>query len=667
MRKYVAIAVTLLGSSFAAMGQQMTHEERVVRTTYAKLSFADEIRIILDAMNHAPDQWKADQRSADKELASRLEFQLSNFKVGPIREIEGRIISEVAGMPPDGDTEGILQVTPSTFNYTEGDASVPEWTLYAKVNWNKKPHVAFPGDGWPLAALLPLPEMNGPYDRYATYTVTATFQSKSRTYCTAALFGKHPDGTANVHFLDLISGSMTLDLLAKTDMSTAPFSKTHLRNVPFVRKWLIDNQQSCSVQGHGDVCCNTETKRCGAGTSPASSRRRPAFKESSNPYLAMAGFHPRLEEGSALYAMYQTSCSAFNTTHFYNHAAGGVEGHVADGGEHTFTATVIGTCAYADGLVSPGPCTVSCDAEASGTTADFGSLSGILPHFHVASVALKSGQAGGASSESCQGTAATSFVDCITNGCGVNVSINGSSNGIGATVTFANNALWSDQLPAQNDCPSKATVDTNGGTCSPTGSGSGFKSNQTGTGGDDTGCSPIIIDISGNGFILTSADNGVKFDIADTGIPVQISWTADSSNAFLVLDRDGSGTIANGAELFGNFTPQPKIATPNGFAALAVYDDPRMGGNGDGVIDAHDAIFSQLRLWVDANHDGICQPGELHMLPELGVYSISLDYAFSGRTDQYGNVFRYKAGINKGMRNDTGAGPTAYDVFLTGK
>lgn len=589
MREYIAIAVMLFGSPFAAMGQQMTHEEQVVRTTYAKLSFADEIRIILGAMRHAPDQWKADERSADKELASRLDFQLSNFKQGPISEIEGRITSEVAGMPPEGDTAGVLQVTPSTFNYTEGDAGTPEWTVYADVSWNTNPQRRAPADGWPLGSLLPLPEMAGPYDRYATYTVTATFHSKSRTYSTAALFGKHPDGTDNVHFLDLISGSITLDLLAKTDMSTAPFSKTHLRNVPFVSKWLIDNQQSCSVKGHGDVCCNTETKKCGAGVSSTSNRRRP-FMTTSNPYLMMAGFHPR-SAGPAVYAMYQTSCSAFNTTHFYNHGAGDVQGHVADGGQHTFTATVIGTCSYTDGLVSPGPCTAACDAEASGTTADFGSLSGILPHFHVYSSALKSGQAGGASSESCQGTAATSVVDCLTSGCAVNVSINGSSNGIGATITFASNALWNDQLVAQNDCPSRATVDTTGGTCSPTGSGSGFKSNQTGTGGDDTGCSPIIIDISGKGFLLTSADNGVKFDIANTGIPVQISWTAGSSNAFLVLDRDGSGVITDGAELFGNFTPQPKIATPNGFAALAVYDDPRMGGNGDGVIDAHRCDF----------------------------------------------------------------------------
>src|SRR5258708_19420102 len=48
--------------------------------------------------------------------------------------------------------------------------------------------------------------------------------------------------------------------------------------------------------------------------------------------------------------------------------------------------------------------------------------------------------------------------------------------------------------------------------------------------------SPIIIDITGHGFHLTSAENGVLFDILADGHPVQISWTAaGAGNAFLRL------------------------------------------------------------------------------------------------------------------------------------
>jgi hypothetical protein len=197
-------------------------------------------------------------------------------------------------------------------------------------------------------------------------------------------------------------------------------------------------------------------------------------------------------------------------------------------------------------------------------------------------------------------------------------------------------------------------------TCTPTGAGSGFKTSQTGGGTDDTDCSPIIIDLSGNGFSLTSAANGVMFDIGATGTPMKISWTAPgAANAFLALDRNGNGVIDNGTEIFGNITPQPASAHPNGFLALAQYD-----ANGDGVIDARDPIYSQLRLWIDANHDGISQPEELHTLAEMGVSSISLDYSLSMRTDEFGNVFRYNAKVNAGQPGASDAGKKAYDVFF---
>jgi hypothetical protein len=179
--------------------------------------------------------------------------------------------------------------------------------------------------------------------------------------------------------------------------------------------------------------------------------------------------------------------------------------------------------------------------------------------------------------------------------------------------------------------------------------------------------SPIIIDTTGHGFRLTSLADGVMFDIAGDGRPVRIAWTAaNSGNAFLALDLNHNGKIDNGRELFGNFTPQRKSANPNGYLALAEYDRPENGGNGDGIIDSRDAVFSKLLLWIDENHDGISQPNELHTLPELGVYSISLHYRDDRSLfDQYGNWFHYQGALNPDpLDGESKDGRLTYDVFF---
>lgn len=177
---------------------------------------------------------------------------------------------------------------------------------------------------------------------------------------------------------------------------------------------------------------------------------------------------------------------------------------------------------------------------------------------------------------------------------------------------------------------------------------------------------PIVIDVNGNGFSLTSAVNGVDFDLDSDGAAEHISWTStNTDDAWLVLDRNGNGLIDNGGELFGNVTPQPEPPLgeeKNGFLALAEYDKLFNGGNSDGFINRRDGVFDQLRLWQDANHNGVSGVSELFTLPQLGLRKIELDYRDSRRTDEHGNRFKYRARVRDA--NDEQLGRWAWDVYL---
>jgi hypothetical protein len=261
------------------------------------------------------------------------------------------------------------------------------------------------------------------------------------------------------------------------------------------------------------------------------------------------------------------------------------------------------------------------------------------------------------------------------------VTITGGQDGNGVLIAFPPTDVWHTQQQRAIACgavldPTYSSGGDGGGNdCTPTRDENGNPVIECNPDGG-TGGSPIIIDTTGEGFQLTSLANGVVFDLPGNGHPKQMPWTARGSrNGFLALDRNGDGHITSGKELFGNFAAQDRSAHPNGFLALAEFDEPDQGGNGDGIIDEHDAVFSKLRIWIDENHDGISQPGELHTLPELGIRSLSLSYFESRRTDEFGNQFRYKARVNprkeqRDERDETKSGEPGrwtYDVFFTAK
>jgi hypothetical protein len=186
----------------------------------------------------------------------------------------------------------------------------------------------------------------------------------------------------------------------------------------------------------------------------------------------------------------------------------------------------------------------------------------------------------------------------------------------------------------------------------------------SGSGGDSA--SPLLIDLSQNGYALTAPADGVWFDLDADGIAERVAWTvADTDEAFLALDRNGNGRIDDGSELFGDHTEaylnSKGVTTPNGFEALRFTEGPSYGftASWDEVIDTRDAVFSRLLLWTDRNHNGLSEPEEIRPLGESGISAISTFYKTAGRRDAHGNEFRQRAKATR-----AGGEFFIYDVWL---
>jgi VCBS repeat-containing protein len=147
--------------------------------------------------------------------------------------------------------------------------------------------------------------------------------------------------------------------------------------------------------------------------------------------------------------------------------------------------------------------------------------------------------------------------------------------------------------------------------------------------------SPIVLDLDGDGIETLSRDDGTYFNHADDGFAESTGWFG-ADDGLLVRDLDGNGQIDSGKELFGSET---RLANgqkaANGFEAIKELDT-----NADGVIDANDAAFADLRVWKDANSNGRTDAGELLTLAEAGVQSINVSYTNSSYIDAQGNAHK---------------------------
>ncbi|VUZ26587.1 Uncharacterised protein, partial [uncultured Comamonas sp.] len=163
---------------------------------------------------------------------------------------------------------------------------------------------------------------------------------------------------------------------------------------------------------------------------------------------------------------------------------------------------------------------------------------------------------------------------------------------------------------------------------------------------------PFTLDLDGDGLetVGINTSNPVMFDIDAMGVKQSVGWVSPD-DGFLTLDRNGNGTIDDGAELFGDATVLPNgNRAKDGFEAVASLDT-----NGDGVVNALDAQWAELRIWQDLNQDGISQADELKALETLGIIGINVAKTEHEKVLGNGNVL---ADLGTFIRTDGTDGTT---------
>jgi hypothetical protein len=92
-----------------------------------------------------------------------------------------------------------------------------------------------------------------------------------------------------------------------------------------------------------------------------------------------------------------------------------------------------------------------------------------------------------------------------------------------------------------------------------------------------------------------------------------------------------------------------------------------LDANGDGVIDATDPAFAELKLWRDISQDGVSQGGELVSLADAGIVSLNLAHSLKNQRLANGNTLAREGTFTRadGSTSAMGEFKLAIDTFDT--
>ena len=605
----------------------MSPEEKLIRLAYKKLT----------VYNAVAKYREGKSLKEITESSNALRFKLSNFKSGAIEEIRNTLYNYIS-TPPTGE---IIQLGRSTVQWNNRGEQIAY-----KAQWISGKYATGADRNWTIGDVLKI-ETAKYYDvkRYTSYEVTVSFEGKSRTYRALVLF----HGTLEnprPEFWDSIVG-MGGNLTFIWEEQRLPFGLNRRSDLQTnrmydgeefttkIRKFLNDDKNILGTNESGISCPDnsTDLRQCCIDTELAE------FWETN----ACGGWWIDLK---AFVVKSDEDEMTDSDIPFYQQDN---TGHPPYPGVHHGRARFRPEC-----FAEPNNqqrCNVQIRDVGYGDSDDNTDW-----YWHVGNYAENGrGNSGPRGQDiSCDSSVGFAFDRCLVRTCGVSLQLSVSGSGASASATVSGGNLWRAARAEGTTCrlqsePSGeceylcrsalAVINEDNKTT---------QSNQKSINSPDNinPCwicpnSPVLIDILGNGFAMTNLANGVFFDLNGDGRASRMSWTAaDADEAFLALDRNTNGLIDSGLELFGDATAQPapqQGEERNGFRALAEFDKPANGGNNDNQIDERDAVFAQLKLWSDRNHNGISEANELQNLSNSAVRIIELDYHESRRVDEHGN------------------------------
>lgn len=125
---------------------------------------------------------------------------------------------------------------------------------------------------------------------------------------------------------------------------------------------------------------------------------------------------------------------------------------------------------------------------------------------------------------------------------------------------------------------------------------------------------PILFSFEQQGGLgeLLAPNVFVSFDLDGTGRKQRWPWVKPDT-AILVWDPDRTGRITSGRQLFGSVTWW--LFFPDGYRALDALDDNR-----DGELAG--AELAGLAIWMDANSNGVSDPGEVTAIEDTPIAGI---------------------------------------------